>query len=268
MSSTAAIVLMTGDRLRHQHVANRLAERFDVRGVVLEHVFEPPLPDDASARAVLERHFAERDRAEGRFFGRETALAVEEARQLRIAKGEANSPRVAEWVQERRPDYLVLFGSGIIGAALLHAFDGRCFNLHLGLSPYYRGSATNFWPLVNREPELVGATVHVATRAIDGGPILRQARPMIERGDRNHEIGCKAIIAGATALVEGLEALHQGVPAVPQQGDGRLCKRADFTPAAVETMWRQFETGMIEEYLAQPDRARRYPIIERDAVSR
>ena len=72
--------------------------------------------------------------------------------------------------------------------------------MHLGLSPYYRGSGTNFWPLVDRLPECVGVTIHLAIPSVDAGPILTQVRPDIEPTDRAHEIGSRAIIAGLYAL--------------------------------------------------------------------
>ena len=76
-----------------------------------------------------------------------------------------------------RPDVVLVFGTGILREPLLSAFDGRIINIHLGLSPYYRGAGTNFWPLVNREPEYVGATIHYLDAGIDTGPIISHARP-------------------------------------------------------------------------------------------
>src|SRR5207244_13617600 len=125
----------------------------------------------------------------------------------------------------------------------------RAVNLHLGLSPYYRGHATNFWPLVNGEPECVGATVHLATLDVDAGPILRQARPELAPDDRAHDAGCKAIVAGAAALPHPVAGYADGrAEPVPQQGGGRLYRRADFDADAVATMRRRLDEGMIPRY--------------------
>ena len=37
-------------------------------------------------------------------------------------------------------------------------------NVHLGLSPYYKGSATNFWPFVNNELQFLGVTFMVTDK--------------------------------------------------------------------------------------------------------
>jgi len=53
----------------------------------------------------------------------------------------------------------------------------RAINIHMGLSPYYRGTACNFWALYDDRPAFVGATVHLLSRGLDNGPILFHVRP-------------------------------------------------------------------------------------------
>jgi methionyl-tRNA formyltransferase len=150
-----------------------------------------------------------------------------------------------------RPDVVLVFGTGILRDPFLSAFEGRIINIHLGLSPYYRGAGTNFWPLVNREPEYVGATIHYIDAGIDTGPILAHARPVIARGDGPHDVGNKTIVAAAQALLRAAAAHHAGAArAVPQWDGGRLYQRKDFSADAVRTLYRNFETRMIDDYLA------------------
>jgi len=150
-----------------------------------------------------------------------------------------------------RPDVVLVFGTGILREPFLSAFEGRIINIHLGLSPYYRGAGTNFWPLVNRQPEYVGATIHYLDAGIDTGPILAHARPHIERGDGPHDLGNKTIAAAAQALLRAASAHTAGIARpVSQWGGGRLYQRKDFNADAVRTLYRHFETGMIDEYLA------------------
>lgn len=256
-----SLVVLTADQPRHHHFARSLATRFDIRGIVVEPVSPFASADDDEQR-VIARHFQEREAAERAFFGGDSTWAVDAQNHLEISKGDINSAAVVNWITARHPDVLVAYGSSIVGHELLAMFAGRCLNLHLGLSPYYRGSATNFWPLVNREPELVGATIHLLTSRIDGGPIFAQVRPSIESTDRCHEIGCRAILAGTSAMADVLVQMSEGtVRPVPQSPAGRLYRRQDFTAAAVQVMWRQFDTNMIQDYLAAPHRDDRYPIV-------
>jgi len=258
-----SIVIVTGNQLRHHYFVNRLNEKFSLKGVVSEAVFEHKIEGNQDDVQVLTRHFAERKEAENRFFRRDVNWVLEQGRLLKISKGAVNSDKVFEWIISKNADYLVLYGSGVIRESLLSAFDLRCINMHLGLSPYYRGSGTNFWPLVNREPELVGTTIHLATADVDAGPILKQARPSIELQDRNHDMGCKAILAGTDIMISSLEQFAHGVlQPTPQSPGGRVYKRGDFNAEAVRRMWRNFDSGMIAEYLAKPERAKRNSIVE------
>jgi folate-dependent phosphoribosylglycinamide formyltransferase PurN len=266
---TIPILIITGDQLRHNYFVNRLGEAFDLRGVVSEAVYKPKIEGSETEVHVLTRHFEQRDQAEERFFAEDRQMQVPEQDRLHISKGDANADHVYEWIVVREPRYLVLYGSSIIRERLLKAFNLRTINMHLGLSPYYRGSGTNFWPLVNGEPELVGVTIHLATLDVDAGAILKQVRPEIEPSDRNHDIGCKAIIAGTHAMISALKAYDAGeIAPLPQAAGGRVYKRADFNVAAVEKMWRNLDEGMVVSYLQDPQRADRYPIIEKPERTR
>jgi methionyl-tRNA formyltransferase len=134
----------------------------------------------------------------------------------------------------------------------LDRFPERAINLHLGLSPYYRGTATNFYPLLNEEPQYVGATIHLLDAGIDSGPILKHARPTITTADRPHTIGCKAILAGIEAMFAVLHDLERGKLApVPQWEvpNARVYLRKDYHPRQVVELYRKLDAGLIPQYV-------------------
>ena len=73
-----------------------------------------------------------------------------------------------------KADYLLTYGCSIIKNPILKHFKQNSINIHLGLSPYYLGSATNFWPFVNDELQFVGVTFMKLEDGIDDGPIIHQ----------------------------------------------------------------------------------------------
>jgi folate-dependent phosphoribosylglycinamide formyltransferase PurN len=252
-------ILLTSTFRRHQAVANYVATRCELVGVWQEtKTFVPgryaASPDD---HAVIQAHFEARDASEAEYFARDATLRLESSAMVRRVEGNGcNDAAEVAVMAGLQPDVVLVFGTGILRDTLLSAFAGRIINIHLGLSPYYRGAGTNFWPLVNREPEYVGATIHYLDAGIDTGPILAHARPAIDPGDGPHDLGNKTIMAAARLLVDAAEAhLHGRVTAVPQRGGGRLYQRKDFNADAVRRLRQHFETGMIDEYLA--DRVRR-----------
>lgn len=257
------VVLMTSDHRRHLWLAGMLAKAGLLSGIVSE---AKPTGNPASRESPdpdVAAYFAERDDREAHWFS-EAPERVEElgVPVARVPCGLSNGAEVFDFVCGLEPEFVLLFGSSIIREPLLETYAGHILNMHLGLSPYYRGSGTNFWPLVDGLPECVGVTVHHATLRVDGGAILAQARPTIEEKDGSHDLGCKTIMAGARLVSRLLRGGRPLTASVPQAVGGRLCRRADFTPHALARMRDNFEAGMIPRYLIDKDnRDARYPII-------
>ena len=73
-------------------------------------------------------------------------------------------------------DIFIVFGSSFIKKDLVNfLIDHKALNIHLGISPYYRGTDCNFWALFDNNPHLVGATIHLLSKGLDSGPILYHA---------------------------------------------------------------------------------------------
>jgi len=264
MNSSPSIIVMTGDGLRHRFFVNHLIKNLNIIGVVFEMKSNLPRSKDKESNEIITQHFRERDETEERYFGSNDKFFMPSSNILEVQTGESNSPAVAKWINKHNPDYIILYGTSIIRDPLLSLFKGRIINMHLGLSPYYRGAGTNFWPLVNREPECVGATIHLAVLEVDSGPILAQVRPNPEVKDRCHDLGCKTIIAGTELMPRCLLNYHcKKLIPKPQTEKGYLYRKRDFNAQAVKKMWHNFETGMMQEYLQNMDEKRKkFPIIE------
>ena len=252
------VIVLTSTFLRHQYVVNQLARRLDVVGVWQEEKSFQPLKYASTTEdeRVVQAHFDARDASEEAWFVADATLHVGGARVVRVPPGACSDPTEVAAMRALEPDVALVFGTGILRQPFIEAFAGRIINLHLGLSPYYRGAGTNFWPLVNREPEYVGATIHYLDAGIDTGPIIAHVRPGVLPEDGPHEFGNRAIVAAVACLADATLAHVAGrVRAVPQTGGGRLYQRKDFTAAAVLALQRNFASGMVPEYLA--DKARR-----------
>ena len=252
-------ILLTSTFRRHAYVANTVATGCGLAGVWQEEkTFRPErYARDEEDGEVIQHHFTKRDASEARYFAADSVVRLGRGAIHRtIAAGACNEPSEVALMEAAKPDVVLVFGTGILREPLLSAFEGRILNIHLGLSPYYRGAGTNFWPLVNREPEYVGATIHYLDAGIDTGPIVSHARPRIELGDGPHDLGNKTIVAAAQALLRAAAAHVSGATrAVPQWSGGRLYQRKDFSADAVRAMYGNFDTAMIAEYLAARDSA-------------
>jgi phosphoribosylglycinamide formyltransferase 1 len=264
------VVLLTGAELRHDffRVAVSLQDGIAVprsvtegREGTLQSTLDPSLPGSS----LQAQHLAQRDFSERDFFGAFVALAPDRSHPLPIPRGTINSPDVFSEISAVEPDLLVAYGPSLVREPLLARYAGRFVNVHLGLSPYYTGSGTNFWALVNGEPECVGATLMHIDGGIDTGAIIHQIRARIYPGDGPHQIGNRLIADAVSAvihLIRHADELGHGIrPARPPTA--RHYRKKDFTPEAVATLYANFRSGLVERYHAElPERTARVPVHE------
>ncbi|MEK6676218.1 MAG: formyl transferase [Planctomycetota bacterium] len=250
--------ILTSVETRHRFFVNAIRKRWDVVAVGHERTGYSPAVvshDDLSEkeRGIVREHYEERTRQEAIFFGHDSEFISKDdaCRVEHIDVGGLNLAATVQWLEESNVDLVVVYGTNLIREPLLSRFAGRMVNMHLGLSPYYRGTATNFYPLLNEEPEHVGATIHLIDPGIDSGAIYRHARPEIVAGDQPHTIGCKAILAGIGAILLTLSELEKKEAEPVRQWvtpNSRLYLRKDFHPRQVVDLHRKMEGGLIERY--------------------
>jgi len=262
------VIILTGSETRHTFVRKFIALSGEIE-VLRSYCegLENSLHEVVGAQSdnrLRERHLGIRRQAEEDFFGLFVEHTPDDSRPFFLPRGEINAPPQVEWIREADPDLLVAYGCSLIREPLLDAFAGRFLNVHLGLSPYYRGSGTNFWPLVNGEPEFVGATFMYIDAGVDTGEIIHQVRARIFHGDTPFTIGNRLI--GDMARVyrdlivrfDELERMEQP----PKPAGERVYRKKDFTEASVAALYARFADGLVERYLEEEaERCRRAPIV-------
>lgn len=246
------LALLTSNRLRHMWLAHHLSSGHDLRLVVAEKKGnESQMVGNTSEETkVLREHFLSLEQAQVRHFG-DISGFPESADVMHVERGGVNCESIISALKLAEVDAVAVFGCGIIKPSVFDALNVPFVNAHQGISPYYRGSGTNFWPFVNKELALVGVTMHFLDAGIDTGAIICHGRPCIELEDGMHDIGCKVVKKSGKLFVEVFSLLGQGVTftAVPQIRKGKLYQRKDFTSEAVLTARFNIEQGLIRDYI-------------------
>ena len=246
------VVVLTGDQLRHNFFRKALAQCNGIEVLTSYCEVKPDIPvTDQSEFA--RRHLELRTLSEQDFFGIFDRLTPDLTNPIFVKTGAINEQKTVENIINLQPDVLVAYGCSLVKSELLEEFKGRFLNVHLGLSPYYRGTATNFWPLVNNEPECVGATFMYIDAGVDTGEIIHQIRADIHSGDSPHDIGNRLISIIPETYAQIITKLDE-IKTQPQpvlNREEKYYKRKDYSDDAVRQMYRNFEKGMIDEYLAQ-----------------
>lgn len=216
------LVIITGDGPEHHYVANKISARHEVTAIL---VCEPPRRRswrevlrsspgrffDKALRTLYLTIIRDRDaRRESlvRVLGPESAAFARPDLVMRV--GRPKDGALARKVAEFSPDVIAVYGTGIIPDEVLALASSVALNMHTGLSPWYRGVACAFWPLVENEPDKVGATVHECTSAVDGGSIFFSGRAEFYHGDDLHSVFARAVKVGATGYCEVIERAAAG----------------------------------------------------------
>lgn len=253
------LLVVTSTGIRHHYFASFLGKSFDLVGIVSEKKqFHPDkvhkTPDE---EMVLAQWFDMRAKAEETYFRSAADSFREDYREkiLEIEPGAINNDELIGQLSELKPEVIAVFGSSLLKEKFISVFqDIPIINMHLGLSPYYRGSGTNFWPFFNKEIEYVGVTIHFIDLGIDSGDIICQGRPRIEKEDNPHTIGCKTIQVGASLMQLAIEKSKNGTIKSNKQDHslGKLYKRKDFAPLHVVKVMEYLSEGLIENYVHNP----------------
>lgn len=187
------LALFTSNHLRHHYIAHMLHNKLGLELIVSESK-NPIIENDSNnTNPVLKTHFIERNESEELFFGHYN-IFPEDVELCNVGHNKINSNDTIQLLEKKNIDFILLFGSSIIKDNILSIYPNKVFNLHLGLSPYYKGSGTNFFPMVNNEFECIGATFHLANNKVDSGEIFHQIRLQnIYQKDTIHSIGNRII---------------------------------------------------------------------------
>ncbi len=102
---------------------------------------------------------------------------------------------LAQRIDAHAPDMVVLAGfMRILGEAFVDRYAGRLVNIHPSLLPAFPGLRTHR-QAIEAGVKIHGATVHLVTRELDGGPIVAQAAVPVLAGDDEDTLAARVLEA-------------------------------------------------------------------------
>lgn len=235
------ITIFTGNQVRHIALINALAQVSEQVYVVQEckTIFPGTVDDITPKSPIMQTYFGYVQEAEKKVFGKLHFLG-DKVKTLAIKNGDLCHLSINDIAEIKDSDYYIVFGASYIKGALFDfLLEHHAVNIHIGVSPYYRGSACNFWALYDKKPEYVGATIHFLDRRMDGGDILFHALPKADRYDA-FELGMRAVEAAIYALQQKM-----------RDRNGMDCSgvKQNISLELRESKRREFDDAIAEKYL-------------------
>ena len=250
------VVFLCGSHMRHLYIAEKLMLKGRLAALVIEdrEAFIPQPPEGLSKRDTENfiLHFARRADAEEKYFGQvDTDAVLNGVPVLHVTQDTLNSEETVLFLKRQQAELLLTYGVHKVSGEIIDCFENRSFNIHGGLSPWYKGNTTMFWPFYFLKPNWAGMTIHRLTERMDGGEILHHSIPKLEYGDKMHEVSCKAVVQVAADLCEILDLLDAGraLKCTSQKSNGKLFLSSDWCPQTLRVIYELFQDRIVDMYL-------------------
>jgi len=198
------ITVFTSNQPRHLSLIRDLANIADRVFAIIEvnTVFPGKKSDFFKKTEVMQDYFSEVIASEIKYFGNISFLP-NNVTPLIIKSGDLNDVNFNILKPALNSNEYIVFGASYIKGKLIdYLVEQGAYNIHMGVSPYYRGSSCNFWAAYDGNFDMVGATIHMLSKGLDSGDMLFHALPNIEQNP--FDLGMRAVKSAHKGLVENI----------------------------------------------------------------
>ncbi|HVT88543.1 MAG TPA: formyltransferase family protein [Tepidisphaeraceae bacterium] len=232
------IAVFTSNQPRHTALIESLATVADEVFAIREctTILPGQVQDFFNKSPIMQDYFSRVIAAEQKVFG-QPRFTPAHVHTLDMRMGDLSllDPKLLE--SALACDLIIVFGASYIRGPLCDRLvHRRAINIHMGISPQYRGSSTNFWAMYDKRPHLVGATIHLLSSGLDSGPMLFHALPPVAEYEP-FELGMVAVQSAHRALIEHIRQGTLGRISPTSQNRGneiRYTRNTDFTDAVAQ----------------------------------
>lgn len=186
------VTVFTKNSLRHAYLVQQISKHANEVFVISESK-TCDNSQESENLSIKSNYFKTMHEIEKKMFGHVDSNA-KNIKNIEIEFGflsKIQRPIIEEFLES---DVYIVFGSsyikGWLGEELINK---KAINIHMGVSPYYRGASCNFWALFDLKPELVGATIHHLSDDLDTGDMLFHVFPQFIYGDTSSMFAMRAV---------------------------------------------------------------------------
>ena len=236
------ITIFSSNQPRHLNLVKSFAKISDEVFFISEvnTIFPGQVEDFFRKSSIMQSYFKNVIESEKKIFG-DHGFNCRNIRQFSIKLGDLNMVEYAHLKEALNSDYYIVFGSSFIKGWLIDFLvQKKALNIHMGLSPYYRGSSCNFWALYDNNPNYVGATLHMLSKGLDSGRILCHCIPKANKGDNLFDFTMQSVKVAQSCLVNLVK--DQAINSIP-------CFEQDKSKEISYTRNRDFTNEVVEEFL-------------------
>ncbi len=118
-----------------------------------------------------------------------------------------NDDIVIDHVKKMKPDMIIVNGTRIIKKKIIDGVGIPMVNMHVGITPKYRGVHGGYWALANGDKENCGVTAHLIDPGIDTGGVISQRTIEITKKDNYCTYPLLQVIEGLKCYDDAIEQI-------------------------------------------------------------
>ncbi len=200
------ITIFTNNQPRHLYIINELNKIADECYAIVESntIFSGKVNDFYKNSEPFNDYFKNVRSSENKIFG--NLKFIKNVNTLILRSGDLSFVDKSVLGPALDSDIYIVFGSSYIKGWLIDfLINKEAINIHMGISPYYRGTACNFWALYDNNPHLCGATIHKLSKGLDSGAILYHVAPTIKGCDNIFDFTMMTVKSAHISLIERIK---------------------------------------------------------------
>jgi methionyl-tRNA formyltransferase len=124
--------------------------------------------------------------------------------------GSVNNETCKQLLEQFQPDIVVVNGTRIISKKILSCTNAIFINMHVGITPWYRGSHGGYWALYNNDANNFGTTIHIVDTGVDTGRILKQVFVKPTKADNFTTYPVLQVAEGINGMKEVIKVIIEG----------------------------------------------------------
>lgn len=265
------IVIITSNGIRHKYFSAMFSKskHINIKKIYIED--NSDYKKNINKLSNLEiKHYKAREQTEYDFFSDIIYQIDSQININEVRIDDINNEKYLGELKKIKPDFIITYGCSIIKSDILRVFRNKILNVHLGISPYYLGSGTNFISMLNNDFQCVGYTFMYMDSGVDTGEIIHQSRAKIFSFDNMHQIGNRLIKDMTNDFVKLVTNFHlvKKINYSHRKYKSIICLNKHATADATKKIYSNFLDGCIENFLKiQVKKNKLYPIIQQKFMS-
>ena len=244
------ITVFTSNKPRHNYLINFLAKNCKKLFVIQEcsTIFPGYLNGIYPMGTQMRKYFKNVHLAEKKIFGNQK-ISGKNINIFPIQAGDLNLIKLKDINSFLQSDLYIVFGSSYIKGNLVNfLIKKKAINIHMGTSPYYRGTDCNFWAMQDNNPQLVGATIHFLSKGLDSGKMIANA---ISEEYRNPFIYTMSTVKSAFFLIRKLinDKNFKNIKGVKQNKELeiRYSRKSEFNENIIKLFFKKKKKILIKK---------------------